>query len=53
MASLLQKEPKLELLTDINMLLMIDDGIRGEITHAILRYAEANNKYITNYDKNK
>ena len=35
------------------MLLLIEGGIRGEITHAIHRYAEANNKYMKNSDKNK
>ena len=44
---------KLELLTDIHMLLMVEKGIRGGICHAIHRYAEANNKYMRNYDKNK
>ena len=43
---------KLKLLTDINMLLMIEDQIRDGITHATHRYAEANNKYMKNYDKN-
>ena len=42
---------KLELVTDIDMLLMVEKGIRGGICHAIHRYAEANNKYIKNYDK--
>ena len=46
-------EVKLELPTNINMLLMIEDGIRGGITHVIHRYAEANNKYMKNYDNNK
>ena len=46
-------EVKLELLTDVDMLLMVKKGIRGGICHAIHRYAEANNKYLKNYDKNK
>ena len=52
-ACLKKTEVKLELITNINMLLMIEDGTRGGITHAIHRYAEANNKYMKNYDKNK
>ena len=42
---------KLELLTDIDMLLMVEKGIRGKICRAIHTYAKVNNKYMKNYDK--
>ena len=44
---------KFDLLTDINMWLMIEKVIRGGICHAIYRYRKANNKYMKDYDKNK
>ena len=44
---------KLDLLTDIKMLLMVEKGIRGGICHFIYRYAKGNNKYMNEYDKNK
>ena len=44
---------KLELLTDYDMLLMVEEGIRGGICHSIHRHARANNKYMKNYDENK
>ena len=46
-------EVKLELLTDVDILLMVEKGIRGGICHAIYRYAKTNNKYIKNYNKDK
>ena len=44
---------ELELVTDYDMLLMIEDGIRGGICHAIQCYAKANNKYMNDYNENK
>ena len=44
---------KLELLTDENMFLTYEEGIRGGIWNKVYSYAEANNKYMKNYDKNK
>ena len=54
MASSFKKtKVKLDLLTDINMLLMVEKVIRGGICQSVFRYAKANNKYMKDYDANK
>ena len=52
-AVLKKTKVKLDLLTDIHMLLMVEKDIRGGICHPIYRYAKANNKYRKDYYKNK
>ena len=52
-AALKKVKVKLDLLTGIDMLLMVKKGIRGGICHSIYQYAKANNKYMKDYDKNK
>ena len=44
---------KLESLTNANMLMLFEEGIHGGICTAIRYYAEANNKYMKNYDSTK
>ena len=51
-ACLRKTKLNLELLTNIDMLLMVEKGIRGGICQAIHRHAKENNKYMKNYDKN-
>ena len=51
-ACLKKTKVELELLTDVDMLLMVEKGISGGMCHAIHRYAKTNNKYMKKYDKN-
>ena len=44
---------RLELISDIDMLLMFEKGIRGGICHSVFRHAKANNKYMKDYDEKK
>ena len=46
-------EVKLELLTNVVVLLMVEKGVRGGMSHAMHKYAKANNKYIKNYNESK
>ena len=52
-ATFRRSEVKLDLSTCIDMLLMVEKGIRGGICHTIYCYAKANNKDMKNYSKNK
>ena len=49
-ACLKETGQELQLLNDYDMLMMIEKGIRGGITHISKRYAEANNKYMKSYN---
>ena len=52
-ACLKKTKVKLELLTDVDMLLMVEKGIRGGICNTIYTHEKANNKYMKNYNKDK
>ena len=52
-AALKKTKVKLDLLTGIDMLLMIEKGIRRGMCHTIYRYAKVNNRYMKDYDDNK
>ena len=50
-ACLKRTKVKLELLTDIDVLLMFEKGTRSGFFQAIHSYAIENNKYMNNYNK--
>ena len=52
-AALKKTRIKWDLLTNIDMLLIAERGIRRRICHWIYWYTKANNKYMKDYDKNK
>ena len=51
-ATLKKTKVKIDLLTDIHMLLMVERGTRRGICHSIFQYEKAS-KYMKDYDKNK
>ena len=52
-AMLKMTKVKLELLTDIDMVLMVENSVRGGLIQVVRKYGVANNKYLPDYDKNQ
>ena len=51
-ATLTKAKVELDLLTDMNILLMVEKSIIGGTCHSLYWYAKASNKYMKDYDKN-
>ena len=52
-AMLKMTDIELEKISDIDKYLFIEKGLRGGFSYIAKRYAEANNKYINDYDPKK
>ena len=52
-SSLKNNKVKLDLLTGIDTLLMVEKGTRGAICHAAHQQVKADNKHMKDYDKDK
>ena len=52
-ACLKHSKIKSEFISDVDMLLLLEEGIRGGICHSVFKHAKVSNKYMKDYDKNK
>ena len=52
-AMLKMTDINLELITAIDMYQMVETGLRGGVSYIANRYSKPNNKYLSDYDKNK
>ena len=48
-----ETKQEIQLLKDYDILMMFEQGTRGGISHISKRYAEANNKYMKDFDETK
>ena len=48
-----KSEAKIELLSSIGVLLMVEKGVRGRICHVFHQYVKVNTKYMKSYNKGK